>query len=398
MATQAITIVILSKDLDDFNNIRAALNTDSRARLISGGNDPDQVYEMVAQHKPSTAIISLSAEADQAIKLIQRLKAECPDTAIISAAKETSADLTLQSLRAGAREFLRVPINAEELKTVFDQIAQFCAEKGEEAMKKGQVVSIFSGKGGCGTSVLATNIASFSNVRTILVDLNLESGDLPLYLGVGARYTIENLLSRHGAIDDRLISSFVTTCSPTLDLLAAPREVDPVERIKPEYVIEALKRLSECYDFVVVDPQHTFDPVTLAALDHSDKIILVLTLDIPSIRSAQRSLQNFERMGYSRRKIQILVNRWNKQSDIELAQVEEFFGESVMGRIPSDYYTVAKSINMGKPLSKSDPRSRIAREIRRIAEYLSTGKMPKAEETPKRSWNFLFKGPLAEKE
>ena len=398
MATQAITIVILSKDLDDFNNIRAALNTDSRARLISGGNDPDQVYEMVAQHKPSTAIISLSAEADQAIKLIQRLKADCPNTAIISAAKETSADLILQSLRAGAREFLRVPINAEELKTVFDQIAQFCAEKGEEAMKKGQVVSIFSGKGGCGTSVLATNIASFSNVRTILVDLNLESGDLPLYLGVGARYTIENLLSRHGAIDDRLISSFVTTCSPTLDLLAAPREVDPVERIKPEYVIEALKRLSECYDFVVVDPQHTFDPVTLAALDHSDKIILVLTLDIPSIRSAQRSLQNFERMGYSRRKIQILVNRWNKQSDIELAQVEEFFGESVMGRIPSDYYTVAKSINMGKPLSKSDPRSRIAREIRRIAEYLSTGKMPKAEETPKRSWNFLFKGPLAEKE
>jgi len=398
MATQPITIVILSKDLDELNNIRAALNADSRARLISGGNDPDQVYEVVAQHKPSTAIISLSAEAEQAIKLIQRLKAECPDTTVISAAKETSADLILQSLRAGAQEFLRVPVNADELKTVFDRIAQLCAEQGEEGTKKGRIVSIFSAKGGCGTSVLATNIASTSNIRTVLVDLNLETGDLPLYLGVGARYTIEDLIARHGSIDDRLISSFVTTCSPNLDLLAAPREVDPVEKIKPENVIEALQRLSECYDLVIVDPQHSFDPVTLAALDQSDKIVLVLTLDIPAIRSAQRSLQNFDRMGIARKKIQILANRWNKACDIELAQVEEFFGEPVMGKIPSDYYTVAQSINLGKPLMQSDPRSKIAREIRRVTEQLTMSKITVEKEKPKRSWNILFKRPLAQKE
>ena len=123
MTEQPITIVVLSKDLDDFTNIRAALNTDSRAKLLSGGNDPDQVYEVVVQHKPSAVIINLGTDESQAIGLIQRLNQDCPDTAIISAAKETSADLILQSLREGAQEFLRLPIEVEELKMVLDHMA-----------------------------------------------------------------------------------------------------------------------------------------------------------------------------------------------------------------------------------------------------------------------------------
>ena len=146
--------MILSKDLDDFNGIRAALNTDSRARLISGGNDPEQVYEVVTQHKPSAAIISLSTDGDQAIKLIQRLNSDCPNTAIISAAKETSADLILQSLRSGAKEFLRLPIDAEELKTVFDQIADFCAEQVEEEKTSREILHKFQLVGGDPASLL----------------------------------------------------------------------------------------------------------------------------------------------------------------------------------------------------------------------------------------------------
>ncbi len=398
MATQPITIVILSKDLDDFNDIRAALNTDSRAKLMSGGNDPEQVYEVVSQHKPSAAIISLSADGDQAIKLIQRLRADCPNTAIISAAKETSADLILQSLRSGAKEFLRLPIDADELKTVFDQIAEFCAEQAGEEKKTGRMISIFSSKGGCGTSFIATNIACATSARTVIVDLNLESGELPLFLGVGTRYTIEDLASRHGKIDDRLISSFVTTCSPTLDLLSAPREVDPVEKIKPEHVLEALQRLAECYDFVILDLQHTYDPITLAALDRSDQILLVITLDLPALRSAQKAIQIFERIGYSRKKIRILVNRWDKHADLELSQVEEFFDEPVMGIIPNEYQTVVTSINLGKPLVRDEPRSKIVREIRRITRVLSGETSEVEEEKTKRPWNFFLKGQLAEKQ
>ena len=118
MTTQPLSIVVLSTGIDNFNEIRAALAADNRAKVLSGGNDAEQVFEEVVRLKPSAAIVNLGAEAEPAIQLIQRLSAECPDTAVISAAQETSADLILQSLRAGAREFLRLPINADELKTV----------------------------------------------------------------------------------------------------------------------------------------------------------------------------------------------------------------------------------------------------------------------------------------
>lgn len=391
MATQPITIVVLSKDLDDFTNIRAALNTDSRAKLISGGNDPEQVHEVVTQHKPSAAIINLGTHGDQAIKLIQRLNQDCPGTAIISAAKETSADLILQSLREGAREFLRLPINAEELKTVLDHIAAFSGKHGKEEKKNGRTITVFSSKGGCGTSFIATNIAASTNARTVLVDLNLESGDLPLFLGVRTKYSFQDLIAHHGSIDDCLISSYVTSCSKNLDLIAAPEEIDPVEKIKPEYVLEALQRLNECYDFVIIDPQHTFDAITLTALDQSTQIILVVTLDLPSIRSAQRTLRMFDRVGYPGEKVRLLLNRWSRQDNLDIPQVEDFLGKSIIGSIPSDYQTVVNSINLGKPLVKSDPRSKVGREIERFTQLISIEDAALEEAKPKRSWSLISK-------
>jgi len=397
MATQPITIVVLSKDLDDFNDIRTALNTDSRAKLISGGNDPEQVFEVVSEHKPSAAIISLSAEGEQAIKLIRRLREECPNTAVISAAKDSSADLTLQSLRSGALEFLRLPISAEELKLVLDRIAAFCAEHSEDEKKIGKMIAVFSCKGGCGTSFIATNLAAATKAKAVLVDLNLEAGDLPLFLGVQAKYSIEDLVQRHGRIDDKLISSFVTPCSGNLDLLAAPKEVDPVEKIQPEHVLEVLQRLTECYDYIFLDSQHTFDAITLAALDQANEIVLVITLDFPSIRSAQRALQIFDRVGYPREKVRILVNRWSKMVDLDIAQVEEFLGEPVIGSILSDYQTVVNSINLGTPLVKSDPRSKIGKEIIRVAQLIAAKEGEVEEEKPKRSWNFFLKRSSSDK-
>ena len=398
MTTQSISIMVLSTDLDNFNEIRAALAVDNRAKLLSGGNDVEQFYEEVVRLKPSATIVSLGANSEQAIKLIQRLNAECGDIAVISVARETSADLILQSLRAGAQEFLRLPISPDELRTVLDRIGEFCAGRVEAAKKTGRMTAVFSSKGGCGTSFIAANLAASATVRTVLVDLNLEAGDLPLFLGLNPKYSVADMVQRHGRLDDRLISVFVTPYSKDLDLLAAPKEVDPVDKIKPEHVFEVLQRLRECYDYVVLDPLHTFDAITLTALDQSDDIVLVLTLDFPAIRSAQRALQIFDRAGYPRKKVRIVVNRWSKQVDLDLRQVEEVLGEQVIGSLVSDYQTVVKSINLGVPLVKSDSRSKVAREIRRVAESLTAGTGPIEDVKPKRSWSFFLKRQTAEKE
>ncbi len=369
--TQPLTFVILSTGLNTFKEIRSALQeAEGGARLLAGGDDPEQVYEQIVHLRPSAAVITLGPNLEQGLALIERLTNEAVPTALICAAEDASPELILRSMRAGAREFLRLPIIKEEFKTVIARTAEFCATRVETPKKKGRMIAVFSSKGGCGTTFMATNLAAAINQPTVLVDLNLQAGDLPLFLGVEAKYSIADLVENRVRMDDSLLSSYVTPCSSNLALMAAPREADSADDIEPEHIFEALERLRERYDYVVLDPQHTFDAITLAALDQADDIVLVLTLDIPAIRSAQRSLEIFDRLGYPRKKVRVVVNRWSKQIDLDLRHVEKFLGEPVVGFVPSDYQPVVNSINLGQPLVLSDSTSKIAAEIKRIAATL----------------------------
>jgi pilus assembly protein CpaE len=182
-------------------------------------------------------------------------------------------------------------------------------------------------------------------------------------------------------------------------LLAAPKEADSADEIEPEHVFDVLQRMREAYEYIVLDPQHTFDAITLAALDQSDEIVLVLSLDIPAIRSTQRALEIFDRLGYPRNKIRIVVNRWSKQIDLDLRQVEKFLGEPVIGFVPSDYQTAVNSINLGTPLVKSAATSKIALEIRRIAQTLGQTTVPLEQPQARRNfWSSFLKQKPAQRQ
>jgi pilus assembly protein CpaE len=389
MRTESLSIIVLSTGVDNLNEIRSALANDSRAKLLSGGNDVKQIQEEIVRLKPSVVIISLGPESGQAIDVIQYIKETCPETAIISVAQETSADLILQSLRAGSDEFLRLPINPDELGAVLDRIAEYRMNKIEATMKAGRMTAIFSNKGGCGSSFIAANLAASATVRTALVDLNFESGDLPLFFGLNPEYSIADIVERHGRLDGHLISTLVTPCSGNLDLISAPKELDPIDKIEPEYIFELLQVLRECYDYIVLDLRHTFDPITLMVLEQCDEIVLVFSLDILAIRSAHRALQFFDREDFPKDKIQIVVNRWSKQIDWNLPEVEKYLNKKVLGTVSSHYQTVVDSINLGNPLVKSNPKSQIAQEIKRFSQTLSMGKSQRAESS--RSWALFLK-------
>ena len=395
--TEPISVVVLSTGLENFKDIRKALSAEARVKLLAGGNDTEQLYEEIVRLKPAAAIIALGPNADNAVRFIEKLNAECPETALISAAQDASPDMILRSLRAGAREFLRIPISVEELRTVLNRISEFCSKQVESPKKKGRMVAVFSSKGGCGTSFIATNLAAATNSKTVLVDLNLQAGDLPLFLGLEPKYSMADMVEKRQRLDETLINSLVTPHSQHLSLLAAPREADSADEIEPQHIFEVLQKLREHYDYVVLDPQHTFDSITLAALDQSDEIVLILTLDIPAIRSTQRALEIFDRLGYPRKKVRIVVNRWSKQIDLDLRQVEKFLGEPVVGFVPSDYQTAVGSINLGTPLVQAEPTSKIALEIRRIAQQMALGLAPIDESEQRRPfWAGLLKKQAAQ--
>ncbi|HEX8071711.1 MAG TPA: AAA family ATPase [Pyrinomonadaceae bacterium] len=380
----ALTFVVLSNGLETFKTLRDALAADERTRLLAGGDDAEQLHAEITRLHPNAALIVLpDINVEAALRYVERLSVECPRTAIICASPDASPDLILRSLRAGAREFLRLPLRPEEFRTVVDRTAEFCAGQQAAPKKRGRAVAVFSSKGGCGTSFVATNLAAAINAPTVLVDLNLQAGDLALYLGVEPKFSIADLVEKRASADDAMLRSLVAPHSSHMALLAAPREADLADDIEPEHVFEVIELLRQHYDYVIIDPQHTFDPITLAALDQVDEIVLVLTLDIPAIRSAQRTLQIFDRLGYPRHKVRIVVNRWSKQIELDVRQVERYLGEPVTGYIQSDYNTAVNSINLGQPLVESAPASRLATELRQIAAAV-TGAAAEAAPAPER--------------
>lgn len=373
--TQPLTFAILSTGLETFRELRGALATNEGARLLVGGDDAEQIFEEIRRLRPNAAVIALSATPENELRALTRIAQECPHTAVICASRDASPDLILRSLRAGAREFLRLPVIAEEFQTVYERTAEFCRVQPEAPKKRGRVVAVFSSKGGCGTTFIAANVAASTDKPTVLVDLNLQAGDLGLFLGVEPKFSIADLVESRARVDDSLMKSYLTPHSANLSLLAAPREADSADDIKPEHIFEVLELLRERFDYVVIDPQHTFDAITLAALDQADDILLVLTLDIPAIRSTQRALQLFDRLGYPRHKVNIVVNRFSKQIDLDLRQVERYLGERVTGYVQSDYRIAVSSINLGQPLVESEPTSKIAAELRQITAQV-TGAQP----------------------
>jgi len=371
--SQQLTFVILSAGHESLRELRAALAATDGARLFAAGDDPEQLLPEIERLRPNAAIVVLGAQHEQSLKFVASVAAASPTTAVICASRDASPDLILRSLRAGAREFLRLPLIREEFRTVLERVRELCSVREEAPKKLGRTVAVFSSKGGCGTSFIATNLAASMGAPTILVDLNLQAGDLPLFLGVEPKYSIADLVENRERVDDAMLKSYIAPHSANLSLLAAPREADAADDIEAEHIFSVIQILRERYDFVVIDPQHTFDSITLAALDQVDEILMVLTLDIPAIRSAQRTLAIFDRLGYPRHKVRIVVNRWSKQIDLDLRQVERYLGERVTGFITSDYRAVVNSINLGQPLVESEPSSRIAGEIRQIAATVRGG-------------------------
>lgn len=369
--TQPTTFATLCSDPRASDELRAALEAGGRGRVVASCATAERLTAEAARTRPAALVVVLGEDADAGSALVRRVCEACPGAAVIAAARAASPSLIMSALRAGAHEFLQLPPSAAELQTVVERTESFCARQQAAEGAKGRVLAVFSSKGGTGVSFIAANLAAAMPEPALLVDLNLQAGDCDALLGVKPAYTVTDAVRNLGRLDESLLASYVTRHSPRLALLAAPAEPHEAEEVKPEHVGELLRVLRAHYPLVVLDLKDSFDSVTVAALDQADDVLLVLTLDIPGIRSARRALKVFERLGYPRGKTHVVVNRWSKQIDVELEKVEEHLGERLIGLVPSDYRRVIDSINLGRPLVLSDPGSKVAAALREIAAVLS---------------------------
>lgn len=390
-----LTFIVLCKNAADLKETGRALNNHPGASVLVMSTDPEQIFGETARLRPSAVIINLDHLGEPGLKLVQRLVSDFAGTAIICSSRDSSPDLILRSMRAGARDFIRLPIKDDELATVIARTNEFALEHASaEPAKRGRAIAVFSSKGGCGVSLIATNLAMLQSSPTVLLDLNLQSGDLELMLGVRPKFSLADIVENRERLDDALLASYLTQRSKTVSLLAAPIKAESAEDIEPRHIYEVMELLRQRFDTLIIDTPHSFDAVTISALDHADQILMVLTLEIHAIRSTRRALEIFDRLGYPRKKVRIVVNRWSKNIELDQKQIEDFLGERVVGFVQSDYRAAVNSINLGQPLIESAPASRVTADLRTISAKLFDGQVeavtaPLSES--KRTFNSFFR-------
>ncbi|MDX2034504.1 MAG: AAA family ATPase [Blastocatellia bacterium] len=372
---QALTFMILGTEPDALRELGGVLAAHKRCRLLPHSGNEAQFQAAVSHLRPSAIILAIGDSLERELTLIRQLADECPETMIIAAANDASPDLILKSLRAGAREFLRLPILMDEFEAVLARTAEFTSRRATFPQDLGRVMAVFSNKGGCGASFLASNLGfalASTGASTVLVDLNLQTGDLGFYFHLEPKFTLTNLIENLAQMDDALLTSLLTPYSRTLSLLPAPRDVDAAIGVQAGQIRDVIEMLRKRFEYVVIDLGHLFDEVTLAALDSADDILLILTMDVMSIRSAQRALTVLDRLECPREKVRVVVNRWNKKVlNLDARQIEHFLGMRVTGFVPDDFSLVVRSINMGRPLVEEHPLSAVGAQILQLAGLLA---------------------------
>ena len=330
----------------------------------------DQVRALRQLH-PDLVILDITDAPDLGIKFAQFLSETTPGIRFIAAGPLLQPEHMLTAMRAGVVDYLPKPVSTEALHAALDRMRHLATDGKDAPKKPGQVYVFYSPKGGAGTTTTATNFAvilqRLTGKRTLLVDLDLELGEIALLLGVQPRFNFVDMVQNFHRMDAELLASYIERHESGVHLLSAPYQPEKAEIVTGEEIRRILQFLRKHYDYVVVDTSKSFSPDTLATFEQSDLVFLVSSADLPSMRNIQRGLPMMKRMLVKGQdQVRLVVNRYNPRDAISISDIEKALGIPVYWKMSNDYEAVVRSINNGKPLVL-DNSSRYGKDLKAFA-------------------------------
>jgi pilus assembly protein CpaE len=349
--------------LDD---VRRALEEHAEIELVGAAADSAGAEGLTHVHVDAV----LLATSDDALPLgeLARVR-ELAHAPVILLGPASAPRLLDEALAADVADALLMPQPPESV--VFALRKVVAPRTGVPAgATRGLVVTVFSPKGGTGKSVTSTNLvaslARFEEKRTLLVDLDLQFGDAAVMLGLEPQQTIYDLVSAPGELDADKLAGYTVRHESGFDVVAAPRRPEEAELVAPARVGRLLEVAREAYEVVVVDSSPFVHGPLLAALDRTDLLLLVTTLDVPALKDVRQSLETLELIRFPQERLAMVLNRANSKVGITRGDVEAALGVRMRYTLPSDRL-VPLSVNRGVPVVFAEPSSEYTQAMRVVA-------------------------------
>lgn len=371
---EKINIVVLSEDLDLRIQIKNLVQNEEY--VISGYSDfTDEAKIKVENMFPDMVVCAVRGEVpDKIFDFIQKMLVNMRDCVMVLANDNISVELVNTAAQFGFRRVLPLDSMSPEdfaaaLKTVYTLERQRMVDTNEGKKVRSKVISFFGGKGGTGKTTLSVNIASMlakTGKKVMLMDLDLQFGDVALALDLDAKYSIVDLVQDRNGITIENINNFAVAHSSGISVLCAPKSPEFADFVTPAHVERIIDTMRPYFEYIIIDMPPTFSETSIVACENSEEIYLVYNPEILSLRNAKVCINILDQL-HQKDKIRLIINRYEKGM-IRVKDFEDMFQMPVFATIPLDIKSALDSVNKGQPIMISQPRSLAAKAIADAAE------------------------------
>lgn len=391
----------------------AILETDAAQRAVlqamlhgsSAVGSVDDLYTHVnAAENEFAVLIGPSITVEEATTFGQWARVHRPGLGVILLRETVDASALSIALRSGMREVVQskdlagITTAVQRARTVASAIgetmlggvqaaadeararlvAETEAERAAAEAPQGKLFTVFSTKGGVGKSLVATNTAvalAEKGHRVCLVDLDVNSGDVAIMLQLSPSRNVNDLVGFRGGLDEGAIESLLTPYSDHLSVVAAPVHLDSPDQATGEEIGQLLDGLRAMFEFTVVDTSGVFDDQALAALDRSDTIILVGTLDIPALKGVKLATSTLDLLNFPRESWTFVLNRADSKVGLTQSEFESTLGLKADATLVSSREVLA-AVNRGEALVNAFPSNANSKALVAFASTLAKAHSP----------------------
>lgn len=388
-----IRVLIVDDITETRDNLEKLLFFEKDIDVVAKAGTGREAIALAKQYQPDVILMDINMPDMDGIAATEAILSQVPATQVIMMSVQGEQDYLRRSMLAGAREFLIKPISAEELYNAIRHVNRLRTterryataaptpggnDSGESA-SQGQVIAVFSPKGGAGTSVVAANLAvalrQLTSKKIALIDGNLSLGDIGVIMNLKSPKTVVDLSNRIGDLDRDLLSDVMVTHTTQVKVLLAPPNPQTGELVTSDHLRAIVELLRREFDYVIIDTQSSFQDKALALLDAADRIVVLMTLEMTCIKNITQFLEVAGLLEYPPEKITLVLNKADNRMGLRVDVVEDTIRHKITLQLANAGHDMALAINNGVPLVIEKRSSQASKDIFALATLLNNGRV-----------------------
>jgi pilus assembly protein CpaE len=380
---QVYNVLIVDDQEETRKNVARLLQFENDINVVGTARTGADAIKQTLGLDPDVVLMDINMPDMDGIEATELIKQQAPITQIVILSVQGDTNYMRRAMNAGASDFLTKPPKSDELVSAIRRAGEKTKRSRQEVQYIGRgtgsltdprsttiqlsglgnIVAVFSPKGGVGTTTIATNLAVAMHspeTPAVIVDANLQFGDVQVFLNERGRTSIVDLTPNVDQLDAELVEDVVLHHkSSGIDIISAPPHPEDAERVTGKQMVQVLQFLARLYSYVIVDVDSNLSDVTLDTLDDCDLLVLVSSQDIPAIINTRAVLHLLvDTLGVNKQKVLLVMNRYDKNVAISPEKVGHNLGHKIASVIIEDKEVVVPGVNRGVPFMLGEGKSK----------------------------------------